>query len=462
MRSSPASRAASKRSSLAGADPPSRPNARCASCCWSFSTPPVVSDCWSINSSTTCCWAGSWVWKWTRDLKPGRLQQEPGPAARHTAYDAAPAPPGRLLRNKRRLLVNELDPGEFFRRMLALAQPYLSAERSRVDNTRIEPWTGQKRIQRKGDREQEAGDFRGRRRSNHTHPSATDAEARLYRKARGGSGGPAGLLGPCAGGEPSGSDRGSHGHHRRRYRRGRCRAARGLRAQAPKATRGDAGGRPNLSWADLVKTLRELGAMVHAAQGSRASALDRRSTRHGGYQFSPRRRPLVEDVCVAEVGGGTEAGEVARAGQGEPAGEVCGGGLQSPAPVQAAASSGARAREQPRRSAAKGPGRVAADRPDGRTTRPLRSRRHLISCDRVTHRFARTPWFNRPLTSRGRPCQAIPNPGYLGRWGVSSFPLQELSSNWEMRLTPYSLLRRQLCLTSLVRLFTAASARSSR
>ena len=47
---------------------------------------------------------------------------------------------------------------------------------------------------------------------------------------------------------------------------------------------------------DLAETLRELGVVVHPAQRSRGSALDRRTTWHAGDQGSRRPGLLVEKV----------------------------------------------------------------------------------------------------------------------------------------------------------------------
>ena len=80
---------------------------------------------------------------------------------------------------------------EFFNEVLALAQKknWLSGEHFSVDGTLIQAWAGHKSFVRKdgSDRDDDSGDFRGRQRSNDTHQSRTDPDAKLYRKGKTGS-----------------------------------------------------------------------------------------------------------------------------------------------------------------------------------------------------------------------------------------------------------------------------------
>ena len=76
---------------------------------------------------------------------------------------------------------------------LARAQNLLSNEHFTVDGTLIETWAGQKSFRRKGiktngspdDPGNPGVDFKGEKRSNETHESTTDPDARLYKKAKG-------------------------------------------------------------------------------------------------------------------------------------------------------------------------------------------------------------------------------------------------------------------------------------
>jgi transposase len=75
----------------------------------------------------------------------------------------------------------------FFRSVLEQArrQNLLSEEHFSVDGTLLEAWASQKSFQPKdpGDRDGDGSDIRGQIRSNATHASVTNLDARLYKKA---------------------------------------------------------------------------------------------------------------------------------------------------------------------------------------------------------------------------------------------------------------------------------------
>jgi transposase len=76
---------------------------------------------------------------------------------------------------------------EFFNEVLAIAEQkaWLSGEHFSVDGTLIQAWAGHKSFVRRDDDDQgngDGGNFKGEKRSNDTHESKTDADARLYRK----------------------------------------------------------------------------------------------------------------------------------------------------------------------------------------------------------------------------------------------------------------------------------------
>jgi hypothetical protein len=54
-----------------------------------------------------------------------------------------------------------------------------------VDGTLIEAWASQKSFQRKEDGPEDGENFHGHKRSNQTHQSRTDPDAKLYRKSSG-------------------------------------------------------------------------------------------------------------------------------------------------------------------------------------------------------------------------------------------------------------------------------------
>ena len=75
----------------------------------------------------------------------------------------------------------------------AAVKRLLSTEHSSVDGTLIDGWASMKSFRPKdgtgdppvGPGRNAAQDFRGKKRSNETHASTTDPDARLYRKSRG-------------------------------------------------------------------------------------------------------------------------------------------------------------------------------------------------------------------------------------------------------------------------------------
>ncbi|MEM5279366.1 IS5/IS1182 family transposase, partial [Cupriavidus taiwanensis] len=64
---------------------------------------------------------------------------------------------------------------------------WLSGEHFSVDGTLIQAWAGHKSFVRKDGDDQDddaGGNFKGRKRSNETHESKTDPDAKLYRKGK--------------------------------------------------------------------------------------------------------------------------------------------------------------------------------------------------------------------------------------------------------------------------------------
>jgi transposase len=180
----------------------------------------------------------------------------------------------------------------------------LSTDRFSVDGTLIEAWASMKSFKpkdgsdeppRDGGRNREA-DFHGQKRSNATHASTTDPEARLYRKGRGKE---AKL---CFIGHALMENRNglvvdacltpADGHAERI-------AALAMiepRADRPKAV--TLGADKAYDAEDFVNELRSMNATPHVAQNTngRASAIDRRTTRHAGYAVSQRIRKRIEEA----------------------------------------------------------------------------------------------------------------------------------------------------------------------
>ena len=97
-------------------------------------------------------------------------------------------------KNRERLLEADIAQA-FFEQVVRLArqQELLSDEHFTVDGTLIEAWAGQKSFKKKDaspappvdDAGNPSVDFRGEKRSNDTHASTTDRDARLFKKAKG-------------------------------------------------------------------------------------------------------------------------------------------------------------------------------------------------------------------------------------------------------------------------------------
>jgi transposase len=88
-------------------------------------------------------------------------------------------------KNRDRLL-NQKIARSFFRRIVDGAQGLMSDEHFTVDGTLIEAWASQKSFQRNdGKTDGDGKNFHGQTRTNDTHASKTDPDAKLYRKSNG-------------------------------------------------------------------------------------------------------------------------------------------------------------------------------------------------------------------------------------------------------------------------------------
>jgi transposase len=137
-------------------------------------------------------------------------------------------------------------------------------------------------------------DFRGERRSNATHASTTDPDARLFRKSRG----TGAIL--CFMGHTLMENRNglivqaelthADGHAERRA------ALDMIHRHSPGSTRRlTLGADKGYDSADFVAELRKACVTPHVAQKARHSAIDGRTTRHAGYTLSQQRRKKIEE-----------------------------------------------------------------------------------------------------------------------------------------------------------------------
>jgi transposase len=206
-----------------------------------------------------------------------------------------------LTKNRDRLLAGDIARA-FFERVVAQAQRWhlLSAEHFTVDGTLIEAWAGLKSFRRKetpvpppDDPGNPTVDFHGERRSNATHASTSDPEARLARKSRGHE-----------------AQLAYQGHVLMENRNGL--AVDTCVTQAMGTTEREAavamaqnlpagatlGADKGYDTAGFVAALREQQITPHVAQNNtnRRSAIDERTTRHPGYAISQQKRKRVEEI----------------------------------------------------------------------------------------------------------------------------------------------------------------------
>jgi transposase len=208
-------------------------------------------------------------------------------------------------KNRERLLTGDVARC-FFERILAQAEHagLTSDEHFSVDGTLIEAWASHKSFRAKDGSDDDNADgagrnagrnFHGETRSNDTHASTTDPEARMYRK---GNGVPAKLC--------------FMGHVLMENRSGLVVDARvteasgtaerdtalAMLAQRP-APQVTVGADKAYDTKDFVTRARALGATPHVAQNDKrrgGSAIDGRTTRHPGYAVSQRLRKRIEEV----------------------------------------------------------------------------------------------------------------------------------------------------------------------
>jgi transposase len=88
-------------------------------------------------------------------------------------------------KNRDRLLTSEVAQ-RFFAEVNRQAKKFMSDEHFTVDGTLIQAWASQKSFRAKDGSDDDDGEnFHGQKRSNKTHTSTTDADARLYKKSYG-------------------------------------------------------------------------------------------------------------------------------------------------------------------------------------------------------------------------------------------------------------------------------------
>ncbi len=204
-------------------------------------------------------------------------------------------------KNRERLLAGEVAQG-FFAAVVeqARAAGLLSDEHFTVDGTLIEAWAALKSFRPKDSAPTEppadpgnpSVDFHGERRSNATHQSTTDPQARLARK---GAGKEARL---CYAGHLEMDNRyGLAVNTRLTQASGTAEpeAALAMVAEIPGWHRVTLGADKGYDRKEFVQQLREHRVTPHIAR-KQHSAIDDRTTRHPGYRLSQWRRKRVEEI----------------------------------------------------------------------------------------------------------------------------------------------------------------------
>jgi transposase len=229
-----------------------------------------------------------------------------------TSFDAST-----FSKNRQRLLEHEVSR-RFFDQVVKIArrEGLLSDDHFTVDGTLIEAWASMKSFQPKeggggppdrGDDGRNSDvDFRGQKRSNETHESKTDPEAKLMRKSFGQE-----------------AKLSFSGHVLMENRNGLCidvcvrdaltrsereaakamlsrQARKGVRVRTLAADKG-------YHVREFVADLRKRGIVPHIAmvKNKKTPGLDGRTTRHVGYEISQRVRKRVEEIFgwMKTVGG---------------------------------------------------------------------------------------------------------------------------------------------------------------
>jgi transposase len=210
-------------------------------------------------------------------------------------------------KNKERMLESDV-ARLFFEGVVAIAKQrgLMSAEHFTVDGTLIEAWASLKSFKKKGSKDCTPPDdpgnptvnFHGEKRSNETHESTTDPEARLYRK-----------------GDNHAARLSYSAHVLMENRNGLCVDIR-LAEASGYAERREAlamideqrqrgvrvatlGADKAYDTRDFIADLRDREVTPHIAQQittRRRSNIDARTTRHPGYAISQRKRKLVEEI----------------------------------------------------------------------------------------------------------------------------------------------------------------------
>ena len=208
-------------------------------------------------------------------------------------------------KNRDRILSNEIID-LLFEKVLGLAKikKLISDEHFSVDGTLLETWASVKSIRKKDDTDKDdkgsgngTRDFRGEKISNKTHESKTDPEAKLYKKSKG-SAAKLSYMGHILMENRNGlavnaeiTQSGYYAEHE---------AAKKMTDEIPGTNRITLGADKHYDNEDFCKKLRKKIITPHIAMNIHAkkytSAIDKRTTRHPGYEISLVKRKMIEKI----------------------------------------------------------------------------------------------------------------------------------------------------------------------
>lgn len=213
-------------------------------------------------------------------------------------------------KNRTRLIEGDI-ADRFFSLVVELAnkKKLVSKDHFSVDGTLVEAWASLKSFQKKQDQDNnkdddssdggrnQSVDFHGEKRSNETHASTTDPEAKLYTKAKGQT-----------------AKLSFMGHLMMENRNGLAvdtrvtqpsyhaepDAALEMAQGLADGRRKTVGGDKHYDQFSLANGLKEMNMASHAAQNihlrRHTSSVDGRTTRHEGYEISQRKRKRIEEI----------------------------------------------------------------------------------------------------------------------------------------------------------------------
>ncbi len=219
-------------------------------------------------------------------------------------------------KNRERLLAGDI-AAAFMDAVLSLprVKTLLSDEHFSVDGTLIQAWASMKSFRRRDGMDEPPGpgrnserNFRKEKRSNETHASTSDPDARLARKSNGQEAKLAftghllmenrfGLVVDARATQATGT--------------AEPEAALAMLAELPGSSRKTVGADKNYDTAKFVAAVREMTITPHVAQNinaHRGSNIDDRTTRHPGYEISQVIRKRIEEAngWIKTVGGMTQ------------------------------------------------------------------------------------------------------------------------------------------------------------